>query len=43
MPVRYSPEMIAYFRITGEAWLARMDGVLRDHVCKHTNMRTKRA
>lgn len=41
--VRYSPEVIAYFRSTGEGWQARMDGVLRDYVSKHSNTRTKRA
>ena len=41
--VRYSPEVIAYFRSTGEGWQGRMDGVLRDYVSKHSNTRTKRA
>lgn len=30
--VRYSPEVVAYFRATGEGWQSRMDGVLRDYV-----------
>ena len=30
--VRYSPEVLAYFRSTGEGWQARMDGVLRQYV-----------
>ena len=30
--VRYSPEVLAYFRSTGEGWQARMDGVLRQCV-----------
>jgi uncharacterized protein (DUF4415 family) len=34
--VRYSPEVVAYFRSTGEGWQARMDGVLRQYVQKHS-------
>lgn len=34
--VRYSPEVLAYFKSTGEGWQARMDGVLRQYVQKHT-------
>ena len=30
--VRYSPEVVAYFRSTGEGWQSRMDGVLRKYV-----------
>lgn len=30
--VRYSPEVLSYFRSTGEGWQSRMDGVLRDYV-----------
>jgi uncharacterized protein (DUF4415 family) len=30
--VRYSPEVLEYFRSTGEGWQARMDGVLRAYV-----------
>jgi uncharacterized protein (DUF4415 family) len=30
--VRYSPEVLAYFRSTGEGWQSRMDEVLRDYV-----------
>jgi len=32
--VRYSPEVLAYFKSTGEGWQARMDGVLRQYVQK---------
>lgn len=32
LSVRYSPEVIAYFRSTGDGWQARMDGVLQDYV-----------
>ena len=34
--VRYSPEVIAYFRSTGEGWQARMDGVLSAYISKRT-------
>lgn len=30
--VRYSPEVLAYFKATGAGWQARMDSVLRDYV-----------
>ncbi len=33
--VRYSPEVVAYFRSTGEGWQARMDGVLRQYVASN--------
>jgi uncharacterized protein (DUF4415 family) len=34
--VRYSPEVIAYFKSTGEGWQSRMDGVLREYVACHS-------
>ncbi|KZC15816.1 hypothetical protein RHOFW510R12_12510 [Rhodanobacter sp. FW510-R12] len=34
--VRYSPEVIDWFRATGEGWQARMDNVLRDYVQRHS-------
>ena len=34
--VRYSPEVLAYFRSTGEGWQARMDGVLQQYVARHS-------
>ena len=34
--VRYSPEVLAYFKSTGEGWQARMDSVLRAYVTRHT-------
>jgi uncharacterized protein (DUF4415 family) len=34
--VRYSPEVLAYFRATGEGWQSRMDGVLREYVTRHS-------
>jgi len=41
--VRYSPEVIAYFRGTGEGWQSRMDGVLSEYVSKHATRRTRKA
>ncbi len=32
LSVRYSPEVIAYFKSTGDGWQSRMDGVLREYV-----------
>ena len=33
--VRYSPEVVTYFKGTGDGWQSRMDGVLREYVSKH--------
>src|SRR5881275_2741867 len=33
--VRYSPEVISYFKSTGEGWQSRMDRVLRRYVARH--------
>jgi uncharacterized protein (DUF4415 family) len=42
--VRYSPEVLTYFRSTGEGWQARMDGVLREYVSRQVvRQRPKRA
>ncbi len=35
VPVRYSPEVIAYFKATGQGWQTRMDEVLREYVNSH--------
>ncbi len=32
--VRYSPEVVAYFRATGNGWQSRMDSVLRTYVAR---------
>ena len=32
--VRYSPEVLEYFKSTGEGWQSRMDGVLRAYVTR---------
>lgn len=34
--VRYSPEVLEYFKATGEGWQSRMDGVLRKYVTRHS-------
>ena len=41
--VRYSPEVLSYFRSTGDGWQARMDGVLQEYVAKQAGRRPKRA
>jgi len=35
--IRYSPEVVAYFKSTGEGWQARMDSVLCQYVARRTN------
>jgi uncharacterized protein (DUF4415 family) len=32
--IRYSPEVVAYFKSTGEGWQARMDSVLRRYIAR---------
>jgi uncharacterized protein (DUF4415 family) len=34
--VRYSPEVLEYFKSTGEGWQSRMDGVLKRYVSRHS-------
>ena len=34
--VRYSREVLAYFKSTGEGWQSRMDRVLRDYVTRQS-------
>lgn len=34
--VRYSREVIEYFKSTGDGWQSRMDGVLLKYVARHT-------
>ena len=34
--VRYSPEVLEFFRSTGAGWQARMDGVLRKYVARQS-------
>jgi len=35
--VRYSPEVVAYFKSSGEGWQSRMDSVLRKYVSRHSH------
>jgi uncharacterized protein (DUF4415 family) len=35
LSVRYSLEVVEYFKSTGEGWQARMDQVLREYVARH--------
>ena len=34
--VRYSQEVLTYFKSTGEGWQSRMDGVLREYVTRQS-------
>ena len=34
--VRYSPEVLDYFKSTGEGWQSRMDSVLRQYVTRRS-------
>jgi uncharacterized protein (DUF4415 family) len=34
--VRYSREVVEYFKSTGDGWQSRMDGVLLEYVARHT-------
>ncbi len=34
--VRYSREVLAYFKSTGEGWQSRMDRVLREYVMRRS-------
>lgn len=36
LSVRYSPEVIRFFRATGAGWQSRMDGVLRNYVARRS-------
>ena len=35
--VRYSPEVVAYFKSTGDGWQSRMDGVLQKYVSRQSH------
>ena len=35
--IRFSPEVITYFKSTGEGWQSRMDGVLREFVSEQSS------
>jgi uncharacterized protein (DUF4415 family) len=34
--VRYSPEVLVFFKSTGEGWQSRMDVVLKKYVTRHS-------
>jgi uncharacterized protein (DUF4415 family) len=34
--VRYSSDVVAYFKSTGAGWQSRMDSVLRQYVARHS-------
>jgi uncharacterized protein (DUF4415 family) len=34
--IRYSPEVIDYFRASGTGWQSRMDAVLKDYIEAHS-------
>jgi uncharacterized protein (DUF4415 family) len=36
LSVRYSPEVVEYFRRTGEGWQARMDDALKEWIKAHS-------
>ena len=36
LSVRYSQEVVEFFKSTGEGWQSRMDGVLRQYVARHS-------
>lgn len=36
LSVRYSPEVVEYFKSTGEGWQSRMDGVLLKYVTRQS-------
>ncbi|MFO1351918.1 MAG: BrnA antitoxin family protein [Gammaproteobacteria bacterium] len=33
--IRFSPEVLAYFRATGKGWQTRMDAALREYIAQH--------
>ena len=35
--IRYSPEVLEYFRATGEGWQSLIDRVLREYVTSHSD------
>ena len=34
--IRYSPEVLAYFKSTGEGWQTLIDKILREYVTEHS-------
>ena len=38
--MRYSPEVVAYFKATGKGWQARMDEALREWIARRLTLGT---
>lgn len=36
LSVRYSREVVDFFRATGDGWQSRMDGALKEYVARHS-------
>lgn len=36
LSVRYSREVVEFFRATGDGWQSRMDGALKEYVAQHS-------
>lgn len=36
LSVRYSPDVVAFFKAMGEGWQTRMDDVLKEYVARHS-------
>jgi uncharacterized protein (DUF4415 family) len=36
LSMRYSPEVVAFFKATGEGWQSRMDSVLKEYVARNS-------
>ena len=36
LTVRYSPEVVAYFKATGQGWQGRMDAALKEWIAQHS-------
>jgi len=36
LTVRYSPEVVAYFKATGQGWQTRMDEALKEWIAQHS-------
>ncbi len=36
LTVRYSPEVVAYFKATGKGWQSRMDAALKEWIAQHS-------
>ncbi|MCB1796834.1 MAG: BrnA antitoxin family protein, partial [Candidatus Competibacteraceae bacterium] len=36
LTVRYSPEVVAYFKATGKGWQARMDAALKEWIAQRS-------